>query len=349
VFIRIVHIGLVEQFLRFLRLREELERSSWESFEGAGIVGKQRARYRVTNWREYNESLVRRGDVTLWFSDEALASWEHANQGVKVGRPYTYSDGAIECLLTLRELFRLPYRQTEGFGRALVKLLGVDAAIPDFTSLAKRAAKLGVSLKVLPASGPLDVVVDSTGLKVYGAGEWRSDAYRAPKRRTWRKLHLSINAATQEIVAEALTSRACDDAEMVPALLAQIDAPVARLYGDGAYDKWKLYDELAQAEIQPVIPPRKGASIRRHGNSAQPRLPRDEALRGIRRQGRQGWKRESGYHRRSLIETSMSRLKQAFGPRLKNKAFQNQRTEARLRCKLLNRFTQLAMPRSIWN
>ena len=312
-------------------------------------MAKQTACYRVTNWKQYNESLVRRGDVTLWFSEDALASWEHANEERKVGRPFTYSDGAIECLLTLRELFRLPYRQTEGLGRALVKLLEADVAIPDFTSLAKRAGRLKVALDLPRRSGPIDVVVDSTGLKVYGAGEWRSDASRAPKRRTWRKLHLSINAATHEIVAEALTSRRCDDAEVVPALLAQIDPPVAKLYGDGAYDKWKLYDGLAQAEIQPVIPPRRGASIRRHGNSAAPRLPRDEALRGIRRVGRKRWKRQSGYHRRSLVETSMSRLKQAFGPRLKNKSFENQQTEARLRCKLLNRFTQLGMPKFRWN
>lgn len=309
----------------------------------------KQACYRVTNWKQYNESLVRRGDITLWFSQDALASWEHANQEVKVGRPFTYSDGAIECLLTLRELFRLPYRQTEGLGRALVKLLDADVAIPDFTSLAKRAAKLGVSLAVSPTSGPIDVIVDSTGLKVFGAGEWRSHAYQTPKRKTWRKLHLSINAATQEIVAEVLTSNRVDDADMVPELLAQAGASVSKLYGDGAYDKWKVYGGLAEAEIQPVIPPRQGASIRQHGNCAAPRLPRDEAVRGIRRHGRQGWKRASGYHRRSLVETSMSRLKQAFGPRLKNKAFENQQTEARLRCKLLNRFTQLGMPKFRWD
>src|SRR6185369_11702608 len=172
---------------------------------------KAKACYRVTNWKQYNESLVRRGDITLWFEEDVIAAWEHANRDVKVGRPFTYSDTAIECLLALRELFRLPYRQTEGLGRALVKLMDVEVAIPDFTSLAKRAAKLKVSLELAPTTGPIDVVVDSTGLKVVGAGEWRSEAYRHPKRKTWRKLHLSINAATQEIVAEVLTSKRRDD------------------------------------------------------------------------------------------------------------------------------------------
>lgn len=313
------------------------------------MVAKKKAAYRVTNWQKYNESLVQRGDITLWFADDVIAAWEHANQKVKVGRPFTYSDTAIECLLALRELFQLPYRQTEGLGRALVKLMEVSVAIPDFTSLAKRAAKLGVSLDVPPQGGPIDVVVDSTGLKILGAGEWRSEAYRTPKRRTWRKLHLSINAATQEIVAEVLTSKRSDDADRVPELLAQIASPVAKLYGDGAYDKWKLYDVLAEEQILPVIPPQRRASIKRHGNCAGPPLPRDEALRGIRRLGRKGWKQASGYHRRSLVETSMSRLKRAFGNRLKNKGFENQQTEARLRCKLLNRFTQLGLPQFVWN
>lgn len=310
---------------------------------------KTKAVYRVTNWKKYNESLVRRGDITLWFAEDVLAAWEHANREVKVGRPFIYSDTAIECLLALCELFQLPYRQTEGLGRALVKLMGVEVAIPDFTSLAKRAARLKVSLELSRMEGPIDIVIDSTGLKVFGAGEWRSDAYRHPKRRTWRKLHLSIDAASQEIVAEMLTSQKCDDADLVPELLAQIESSVKKLYGDGAYDKWKVYDELDQQQIQPVIPPRRRAVIKQHGNCAGKPLPRDEALRGIRRLGRRRWKEVIGYHRRSLIETSMSRLKRAFGTRLKNKRFENQQTETRLRCKLLNRFTQLGLPQFKWN
>jgi len=313
------------------------------------MARKAKAAYRVTNWKKYNESLVRRGDITLWFAEDVIAAWEHTNREVKVGRPFIYSDTAIECLLALRELFLLPFRQTEGLGRGLVKLMEVEVAIPDFTSLAKRAAQLNVSLELTPTEGPIDIVVDSTGLKVFGAGEWRSDAYRHPRRRTWRKLHLSINAHSQEIVAEVLTSKKRDDADLVPEILVQIEPPVAKLYGDGAYDKWKLYDVLERKEILPVIPPRRGAAIKRHGNCAGKPLPRDEAVRGIRRLGRRRWKEQSGYHRRSLVETGMSRLKRAFGTHLKNKRFENQQTEARLRCKLLNRFTHLGLPQFRWN
>lgn len=310
---------------------------------------KKKTAYKVTNWREYNESLVRRGDITLWFDEDALATWEHANEEVKRGRPFTYSDAAIECLLMLRELFRLPYRQTEGLGRALVQLMDVDVPIPSFTLLAKRAAKLKTSLDVSHTRGPIDMVVDSTGLKVVGEGEWRSAAYQTCRRKTWRKLHLSINPETQEIMAEVLTTRSKVDAESVPELLKQVDQPIDKFYGDGAYDRWAVHKQLEKQGIAPIIPPQRGAVIKQHGNCKANPLARDEAVRTIRRMGRSSWKREIGYHRRSLVETSMFRLKQAFGNRLKNKAFENQRIEVRLRCKLLNHFTQLGMPKSKWN
>ncbi len=310
---------------------------------------KAKTRYKVKNWREYNESLVRRGDVTLWFDASVIDAWEHGNAASKVGRPFTYSDVAVETLLTLRELFRLPYRQTEGFGRALAKLMEADVTIPDFTSLAKRAGKLGVSLDVRTAKGPIDVVVDSTGLKVFGEGEWKVRQHGVGKRRTWRKLHVTVDPATREIVAELLTENSGHDADQVEPLLNQVDGPVKTFYGDGAYDKWKVYDHLAQRQIAPVIPPQHNAKIKQHGNATAEPLPRDEAIRGIRRHGRSGWKREIGYHRRSLGETAMYRLKTCFGNVLKNRKLQNQRTEARLRSKILNKFTQLGLPQFEWS
>lgn len=305
--------------------------------------------YKITNWRKYNESLVNRGSITFWFDEETLAHWEHDNAGVKVGRPFKFSDRAIEVLLALRELFQLPYRQTEGLGRSLLELMKVDVEVPDFTSLAKRAAKLDVDLNVTQRRGSIDIVVDSTGLKVFGDGEWKVRKYGAGKHRTWRKLHLAINPETQEIVAETLTENSVTDATEVPALLEQVDSTVDEFRGDGGYDKWLVYDTLAARGIAPVIPPQKNAKIKQHGNAAGPPLPRDIAIRAIRAVGRSEWKRQVGYHQRSLAETAMHRMKTTFGGELKNRNLETQRTEARLRCKILNLQTQLGLPVSEWN
>ena len=269
--------------------------------------------YRVTNWREYNASLVTRGDITFWFSEDVIDEWEHGNAELRRGRPFVYSDLAIETLLTLRELFRLPYRQTEGLGRALAKLMGVNIDIPHHTSLVKRAAKLTIDTRVGKPSGPLDVVVDSTGLKVHGEGEWKVRQHGKDKRRDWRKVHLAVDPDTHTILAELMSDSSLHDGDAVDPLLDQIEEPIESFYGDGAYDQWKVYDRLEEEAARPLIPPRKNAKIKRHGNSSEPRLPRDEALREIRSVGRKAWKEQSGYHRRSLGETAMSRLKTTFG------------------------------------
>ena len=287
--------------------------------------------------------------MTLWLEEDVIIGWEHENLETKVGQPYTYSDEAIRCLLSLREVFRLTYRQTEGFGRSLVKMMDAQVQVPNFTSLQKRAAKMKISLNLKPSNGPLDVVVDSTGLKVYGDGEWKARKHGVSKRRTWRKLHVGIDPSTGEIVAESLTENGQHDADQVDELLDQVEEPVVKFYGDGAYDQWKIYTTLERAAIEPVIPPQKNAVIKQHGNSSEPRLPRDEAVREIKRTSRKAWKVAVGYNRRSLVETTMYRMKTIFGGKLKNRKMCNQRTESRLRCRILNRFTQLGMPLGVWN
>ena len=313
------------------------------------MAAKQDKTYKVTNWKQYNKSLVERGNITIWFSEKALEQWEHPNDQPKVGRPFVYSDTAIECLLTIRELLQLPYRQTAGFGRSLAAMLGVDVKIPDYSSLAKRAGKLNAALNVANKKGSIDIAVDSTGMKVFGEGEWKMRTHGKSKRQTWRKLHLSVNADTQEIVAEVLTQNSSHDADVAGEMLEQIEQPVTKFYGDGAYDKWKVYEELEERDAEPIIPPQRNAIIKQHGNCDAERLPRDEAIRGIRKKGRRRWKEEIGYHRRSLAETAMYRVKQTFGTHLKNRVFENQQTETRLRCKILNRFTQLGMPEFEWS
>lgn len=312
------------------------------------MAGTRKGTYKIRNWSKYNESLVQRGSVTFWFNEDVISQWNHPNSHPRRGHPFVYSDSAVECLLVLRELFRLPYRQTEGLGRSLVELMEVDVAIPDYTSLAKRAVKLGISLDVRKRTGPIDVVVDSTGLKVFGEGEWKMRKHGKSKRRTWRKLHLAINPDTQEIEAETLTENSCDDASQTNPLLNQVPGSVGKFYGDGAYDQWKVYDELEQRKTKAIIPPRRNARIFQHGNSRKRPLSRDKAIREIRRHGRRRWKEKVGYHRRSLSETAMYRMKCCFGDHLKNRLLPNQRTETRLRCKILNKFTRLGLPQFEW-
>ena len=313
------------------------------------MAGTRKGTYKITNWSKYNESLVQRGSITFWFCKETIGKWRHDNANPRVGHPFVYSDTAVECLLVLRELFQLPYRQTEGLGKSLVELMQIELDIPDYTSLAKRAAKMGVSLDIAKHTGRIDVVVDSTGLKVFGEGEWKMRKHGKSKRRTWRKLHLAVNPDTHEIEAETLTENSCDDASQVDALLDQVAGKIDGFYGDGAYDKWKVYETLGHRRIKAIVPPQRNAKIKRHGNSSGRPLSRDVAIRAIRHGGRRRWKESVGYHRRSLSETAMYRMKCCFGDHLKNREIQNQRTETRLRSKILNQFTRLGLPEFVWN
>jgi len=313
------------------------------------MAGTRKGTYKITNWREYNESLVQRGSITFWFNEDVIAQWHHPNDRPRRGHPFVYSDIAVQCLLVLRELFQLPYRQTEGLARSLVELMEMSLAIPDYTSLAKRAAKMEVTLDIRRHAGAIDVVVDSTGLKVFGEGEWKMRKHGKSKRRTWRKLHLAVNPATQEIEAETMTENSCDDAGQVAPLLGQIRGSTNAFYGDGAYDKWKVYEVLEKRGTKAIIPPQRNAKISQHGNSRSPALSRDVVIREIRRHGRRHWKESSGYHRRSLSETAMHRMKCCFGDHLKNRSIPNQQTEARLRSKILNKFTRLGLPQFKWS
>jgi hypothetical protein len=302
--------------------------------------------------------------VTFWFDEAVVDAWEHENEEKKNGRPFVYSDLAIETLLTIRELFRLPYRQTEGLGRSLAKLMGAQIVIPHHTSLQKRAAKLNVKTRLRGVKGPIDVVVDGAGLKPRFWRAWRrgrvaasleiARKHGAGKRRTWRKRRLAIDPATHEIVGHTLTENNVHDADQVEPLLDQIDGGVTTFYGDGPCtqwigDQWKVYETLDKNDVGPIIPPRKNAKIKQHGNASADPLPRDESVRQIRRDGRKAWAESIDYHRRSLAETGMHRIKSCFGEALKNRELVNQQTEAALRCKLLNWFVTLGMPAFLWS
>lgn len=307
---------------------------------------KQKTTYKVTNWSEYNQSLVDRGSLTIWITPEILKAWKDERPAQRGGQ-FQYSDVAIEAVLTLKHLMGLPYRATQGFAHSLFQLMDLKLTVPNYTTMCRRAKTLDV--KVSKSNQPAKhIVIDSTGLKVYGEGEWKVRKHGYSKRRTWRKLHLSINPETHEIVAELLTSNSVDDAAAGVEMLQAIDEPPKTVSGDGAYDKRKFYDECLAQEIENVVvPPQRNAKIWYHGNSSSPPHPRDENLRYIRKHGRAAWKEESNYHQRSLSETAMSRYKTTFGVELNARSDERQQTETAIKCAILNKFTALGMPQTM--
>jgi hypothetical protein len=300
--------------------------------------------YRIRNWKQYNDALVRRGSLTLWVDPAVVTAWCYQGPSQR-GAQFQYSDLAIECLLTLRAVYHLTLRATEGFAASLFELMNLELPVPDYSTLCRRAASLGITIPKR-ATGPLHLVVDSTGLKVYGEGEWKVRKHGYSKRRTWLKLHLAIDPETHEVQALVVSEPAITDAEAVPDLLGQVKRPLASMTADGTYDRRTVYAELEQRQAGAVIPPRRDAKIWRHGNSAKPRLARDENLRRIRQVGRKKWKEESGYHRRSLGETAMFRMKTLFGAGVASRRPFQQAAEVAIRCRAMNIMTHQGMPQS---
>jgi hypothetical protein len=302
--------------------------------------------YRVKNWSEYDKALVQRGSITIWLSDDFEKNWQYVGEKQR-GSQFDYSVQAITIMLRMKNVFHLPNRATEGFVGSIFAMLGVHLPVPDHTTLSRRGKELKV---ILPkkASGHIDIVMDSTGLKVFGEGEWKVRTHGKSKRRTWRKLHIGADPKSGEIEAVALTENSVDDAKMAGPLLNQIDQPIDYFAADGSYDKRKVYDTLNFRTPQAIvlIPPRKNAHIWQHGNTHAERLKRDENLRTIRKSGRKAWKENSGYHMRSLAETTVFRFKTIFGDRLSARLLETQTTQALICCAALNRMTHLGMPDS---
>lgn len=305
---------------------------------------KQKKIYRIKNWAAYNEALKQRGSLNVWISNHALARWRAKPAGTP-GVPRTYADTAIETALIIRKLFRLPLRQTEGFLSSLFSRLKQALPVPDYTTICRRSRWLLVKLP-RRQKNITDIVIDSSGIKVYGEGEWKVKKHGAGKRRKWKKIHIGVDR-DGEIRMGEVTDETTGDSSVVKSLLNQETARINSLTTDGAYDTANVYTACEQREITHVIiPPRKDAVIWRHGNRAGPKHPRDENLRAIRKCGRSAWKRESGYHHRSLSETTMFRFKTILGERALSREDSRLQTELKLGFNILNRMFELGMPES---
>ncbi len=305
------------------------------------------ARYRVRNWREYEAGLKRRGDLTLWLDEAAMAGWRAPRRTTPGGQAW-YSDAVIEMVLILRLVFHLALRQAEGFARSVFRLLGQELRIPDHTTVSRRGRGFAGRRPKVVSHGPTHLVVDSTGLKLFGRGEWDEEKH-GRARRSWRKLHLTVDAGTGEIVARVLTESGADDAGEVPALLGQVQGEIASVTADGAYDGEPVYRAVAGRQPDPppdvVIPPRASAVPSTEDAGAQSR--RDRHIQFIAEKGRMAWQRATGYGRRSHAETAVGRYKGLIGPKLRARNLPAQQGETALAVEVLNRMIRVAKPVSV--
>jgi hypothetical protein len=313
---------------------------------------KKKEQYKVNNWPEYNRSLKLRGSLKIWVPYEVLQNWYYTGE-LERGSPPDYSDECIEFCLTLKAVYGLGYRQTEGFIESIFSMRKINLSVPTYSAMCKRSKTIKVKKRKIHRQAKdknckgRKASADSTGLKVYGEGEWKVRKHGWSKHRTWQKLHLMIDPDEKYILANELTTNAVDDAAVVTSLLTQHTGSIAEFSGDGAYDKKKVYDILSKKKIKPIIPPRKGARIKKHGNCKGRAYPRDRNIRMIRKYGRRRWKEKVGYHKRSLTETTMFRYKIIIGDKLYSRSFERQKTETAIGCNILNTMTKNGMPQSI--
>jgi hypothetical protein len=300
--------------------------------------------YRVRNWREYETGLRNRGSLTVWIAltDGELANWDAVRlKSRKPGRQRKYSDHAIETAITVSMVFGLASRQTEGFLRSLLGLLNLDNEVPDHTTILRRKARLGkVPLCQRGSKTPVHILIDSSGLAVH-VGQLRSP----PRDRDYRKLHLGVDESTGDVIACDLTRKSARDSTRVASLVGQIDRPIASVRADAAYDANGVYqaidDHRADRSPRVLIPPRKNAQISFESASTR---ERNRNIRARARLGKRRWHIESGYRKRSKVETTFHRYKSIMGPAMRARGLVSQRVVARIGCKILNTMAALWMP-----
>jgi hypothetical protein len=304
-------------------------------------------KFSVKNWAEYDAGLRRRGSLTLWVTAEVLNSWQAPRRATPGGQS-SYSELAIETGMMLRLAFHLALRQTEGLMVSIFGLLGVPLSTPDHSTLSRRARKMeSISKGCILPDGPIHLLIDSTGLKVFGAGVCLQERHGARARRTWKKLHLAMDADTGMVMASTLTGSDVGDPSQVAPLLDQIEASIASVTVDGAYDGMPTYEVVAVhgEDIRVIIPPHMTAVL--SAEAGDNPTQRDQHILSIAARGRLGWQKEADYGRRALAETAMGRYKAIISPCLRARSFSGQQAEAAVGLAVLNRMLDAGRPDSV--
>jgi hypothetical protein len=297
--------------------------------------------YRVRNWPAYERGLVSRGDVTLWLSPDARAAWEVPPSGRPDGQQ-RFSDLAIETEQTLRLVFRLPLRQTEGFVRSILTVMRAGLDAPDHTTLSRRSQTLHDAAPSLAAKRPLHSIVDSTGLSVVGEGEWAAAKHGGRGTRGWKKRHLGVDRSGV-IVAHVLTDATVDDATVGIDVMGATVGDVASVTADAAYDTAAFYEAASARQARVVVPPTRTAKVSRRGPRSS---ARDRTITDVETLGRRQWQKAAGYHRQARVENAFFRYKSLIGDDLRARSRGGREVEASLACRVLNRMIGLGRPES---
>jgi hypothetical protein len=315
------------------------EKKGWD-------VPKQQ--YKVINWSDYNEALQRRGDITIWLSDEAIAQWYEKDRVYDgTGTPKLYTDFAIITCHEIRLVYKLPLRQCQGFINSLFRLMNIPLTCPNFSVLSKRLRELNIKVPRYKKTDKRDddihaIAIDSTGLKRFGRGEWHQEKYELSSKASWRKLHLAINQS-HYIEACVLTDRFSHDDQQVEPLLEQIDKSIDHFSADSAYDETPVYNAVIahSPAVDVVIPPRANAVVKDKAAAL-----RNRNIQEINDNGRMQWQRERKYGRRNYSELGVQRYQKTFGDAMHAREFSRQQQEAMIASGALNKMTSLGMPQS---
>ena len=296
---------------------------------------------RNRNWGEYNKKLIERGSITFLIDPKSLKSIQNFHPKSTIGRPIQYPDLLIEILLSIKIQFRLTYRSLEGFARSIFEKVKRWFRVPPYSNICKRTKCLLKHLPELSSKKAKVILVDASGIKVYGEGEWKRKIHGPGRPRKWLKMHIALDEETQEVIASALTPASVGDSTMLPVLLEQIQEDINIVKADGSYDSQDCRKALKKRQARALIPPPKNAVIK---NKDPIRDITAQQIKGLGGDvmARSLWGKLSGYSSRSLVETAFSRYKRLFGPRLFSQVPENQIVENHLKWCILNKMIRTA-------
>jgi hypothetical protein len=310
----------------------------------------KKSRYKITNWRDYNKALIERGSITLWLSPKIIKSWRAKKSKQKLQcAQFKYSDLAIETAITIKAAMHMPYRATQGFFESLFKLMNLSLTTPNYTTMCRRMVKLELpKLSNVCDDKDIHVVVDSTGLKIFGAGQWHEEKHGLKKLRHWRKFHIAVDRNSHAIIAQELTTNCVTDDATVATMLESIDQNITHFSADKAYDRSNVYRAVidnSDPDVTIAIPPTANAVL--HEDNPEQFGSRNHNLNYINAHGSYRWQDASDYNYRALVETAMHRYKTIIGERLYSRRMSAQKMESRIACVILNKMTALGMPKPL--